>query len=153
MFVLLLIGMPLLEAFAFIEVGLAIGWLLAVVLLLGTSVLGLWLLRTQGRAAIYRVTLAVSEQRAPGRAAIDGLLGFLGAGLLVIPGFLTDVLGVVLLLGPTRTLIGRWISHHYAGRVVRFVATTGRFASGGRRGRPGDIESTAVEDDPDLLER
>ena len=52
MFVLLLIGMPVLEVFAFIEVGLAIGWLWAVVLLVGTSVLGVQLLRIQGRAAI-----------------------------------------------------------------------------------------------------
>ncbi|MGD1057801.1 MAG: FxsA family protein [Solirubrobacteraceae bacterium] len=49
MFVLFLIAMPVLEVFAFIEVGLAIGWLWAVVLLVGTSVLGVQLLRIQGR--------------------------------------------------------------------------------------------------------
>lgn len=78
MFVLVLIGVPVVEVFVFIEVGRAIGWLLAVVLLLGTSVLGAWLLRIQGRSAIERVSLAVSEHRAPARAAIDGALGFLG---------------------------------------------------------------------------
>lgn len=135
------------EIVAFIEVGHAIGWVLALVLLIGTSVLGAQLLRIQGRAAIGRVSLAVSEHRAPGRAAIEGLLGFLGASLLVIPGFVTDALGALLLLPPTRALMRRWLSRHYSGRVMRFAATTGRFASRDRGRRPDDVESTVVDDD------
>lgn len=153
MFVFFLIGVPVLEVFVFIEVGRAIGWLPTLVLLLATSVLGVRLLRIQGRSAIERVTLAVSEHRPPARAAIDGLFGFLGGVLLVIPGFVTDVLGALLLLPPTRKLTGRWVSHHYAGRAISFLATTGRFAAGGRRGSPADVESTAVEDDPGRLGR
>jgi len=153
MFVLVLIGLPAVEIFAFIEVGRAVGWLLAVAVLLGTSVLGAQLLRIQGRSAIQRVSLAVSERRAPAAAAIDGVLGFLGAVLLVIPGFVTDALGALLVLPPTRAVTRRWLSRHYAGRTMRFVATTGRFASrdGGRR--PDDVESTAVDDDRDQLDR
>jgi UPF0716 protein FxsA len=151
--VLVLIGVPVVEVLAFIEVGRAIGWLLAVVLLVGTSLLGTRLLRVQGRAAIDRVSLAVSEQRAPGRAAIEGALGFLGAALLVVPGFVTDALGALLLLGPTRKLTRRWISSHYAGRLMSFAVTAGRFASRDRGVRPPDVESTAVEDDLDQLGR
>jgi UPF0716 protein FxsA len=151
MFVLVLIGLPVVEAFVFIEVGLAIGWLLATVLLLGTSLLGVPLLRVLGRAAIGRVSLAVSERRPPGRAAIDGALGLLGAMLLIMPGFVTDALGALLLFPPTRALGRRWISRHYAGRVMAFVATAGRFATGDRGARPADVESTAVEDDRDQL--
>jgi UPF0716 protein FxsA len=153
MFVLVLIGVPVVEVFVFIEVGRAVGWLLAVVLLLGTSVLGARLVRIQGRSAIERVSLAVSEHRAPARAAIDGALGFLGGVLLVVPGFVTDALGVLLLLPPTRTLTRRWVSRHYAGRMMSFVAMTGRFASHDRGVRPADVESTAVDDDADQLGR
>ena len=153
MFVLALIGLPVLEVFVFIEVGRAIGWLAAIVLLLATSVLGARLLRIRGRAAIERVTLAVSERRAPSGGALDGLLGFLGGGLLLIPGFVTDAIGALLLLPVTRGLARRWISRHYAGRMVRFVAVTGRVASAGPRARPADIDSTAVEDEPDQLGR
>jgi UPF0716 protein FxsA len=153
MFVLVLIGVPVVEVFVFIEVGRAIGWLLAVVLLLGTSVLGALLLRIQGRSAIERVSLAVSEHRAPARAAIDGALGFLGGTLLVVPGFVTDALGALLMLPPTRTLTRRWISRRYAGRVMSFAATAGRFASRDRGVRPADVESTAIDDDPDQLGR
>jgi UPF0716 protein FxsA len=153
MFLLALIGVPVVEVFVFIEIGQAIGWLLAVVLLLGTSVLGLLLLRVQGRSAIERVSRAVSERRAPAGAAIDGALGFLGAALLVVPGFVTDVLGVLLVVRPTRTLTRRWLSRRYAGRMVSFVATAGRFAPGYRGAPPADVESTAVEDDADQLGR
>jgi UPF0716 protein FxsA len=153
MFVLVLIGVPVVEVFVFIEVGHAIGWLLAVVLLLGTSVLGARLLRIQGRSAIERVSLAVSERRVPARAAVDGALGFLGGVLLAVPGFVTDVLGALLMFPPTRTLTRRWMSRHYAGRTMSFVATAGRFASGDRGARPADVESTAVDDDPDQLGR
>ncbi|HEY2767249.1 MAG TPA: FxsA family protein [Solirubrobacteraceae bacterium] len=153
MFVVLLIAIPVIEVFAFIEVGRAIGWLLAVVLLFGTSALGLRILRIQGRTAIERFSLAVSERRAPARAVIDGALGFLGGMLLVVPGFVTDVLGALLLLPPTRTLTRRWVSHHYAGPMMSFLARTGRFTSRERDVRPADVESTAVEDEPDQLGR
>lgn len=151
MFVLVLIGIPVVEVFAFIEVGRAIGWLLAVILLFGTSVLGVRVVRVQGRTAIERFSLAVSERRAPTRAAIDGALGFLGGLLLVAPGFVTDALGALLLLPPTRRLARRWASHHYAGRVINFVARTGTFASRARGSRPADVDSTVVEDDIDQL--
>ena len=166
MFILVLIGVPVAEVFAFIEVGHAIGWLSALVLLLGTSLLGVPILRVQARSAIERVSVAVSQRGAPARAATDGALGVLGGALLVVPGFVTDALGVLLLLPPSRALTRRWISHRYAGRVVRFASAAGRFAPGGRRGgaagsfapgergmRPADVESTAVEDDLQELDR
>ena len=153
MFLLVLILLPVAEVFALIEVAHAIGWLLAVVLLLGTSVVGLWLLRVQGRSAIERVSRAVSEGRAPAGAALDGALGFLGGALLVVPGFVTDLLGALLVLPPTRTLTRRWLSRRYRGRTMGFVATAGRFASSHRGAPPADVEWTAVEDDADQLGR
>ncbi|MGA9313482.1 MAG: FxsA family protein [Solirubrobacteraceae bacterium] len=153
MFVPVLIGVAVVEVFAFIEVGRAIGWLIAVVLLLGTSVFGARMLLVQGRLTIQRVSLALSERRAPGNKVIDGALGFLGGMLLLIPGFVTDVLGVLLLLPLIQKLTRRWMSRHYAGRVMSFVATAGRFAPGDHGGRPADVESTLVEEDPDQLGR
>jgi UPF0716 protein FxsA len=151
MFLLILIAVPVLEVFVFIEVGHAIGWLLAVVLLLGTSLLGVQLVRFQGRAGIERVSLAVSERRAPARAAINGALGFFGATLLVVPGFVTDVLGALLMLPPTQALARRWLSRQYAARLMSFVATAGRFTSRSGGVQPADVESTAVDEDLDQL--
>jgi len=153
MFVLVLIGVPLVEVFVFIEVGRAIGWLPAVAVLVGTSVLGVHLMRVQGRSAIERVSRAVSERRPPARAAVDGALGFLGASLLALPGFVTDVLGGLLLFPSTRALTRRWLSRSYAGRAMSFLATAGRFASDYRGAPAADYESTAVEEDADQLGR
>ena len=141
------------EVLVFIEVGRTIGWLLAVALLLGTSALGVRLLRIQGRSAIKRVSLAVSERRAPARAAVDGALGFLGGVLLAVPGFVTDALGALLVFPSTRGLARRWLSRHYGGRAMSFLATAGRFAPGDRRGPPADVESTAVDVDSEQLGR
>lgn len=150
---LLLIAVPLIELLVFVEVGLAIGWLLTIALLLGTSMLGVQLMRIQSRAAIDRLVTAVAERRAPGQAAIDGLLRFLGCALLVFPGFVTDAVGALALFPPVRALGGRWITHHYVGRVVGFVAATGRFASNVRSSPPADVDSTAFEDDQRQLDR
>jgi UPF0716 protein FxsA len=146
-FLLVLLLVPAVEAFVFIEVALAIGWLLASVLLIGTSLLGFPLLRIQGRRALRRVSAAVSQRRTPGGAALDGALGFLGCILLVVPGFVTDALGVLLLLSPTRALVRRWISRQYARRVMSFAGTAARFTSRDGTVWPADVESTAIEDD------
>jgi UPF0716 protein FxsA len=154
MFILALILVPLIELLAFIEVAREIGWLAAIVLLIATSLLGAQLLRSQARAAIERVSLAVAGRGPSAGAAIDGALGFLGAVLLVIPGFVTDALGVLLLLPFTRRLVHRRVSRHYASRLMSFSARAGRFAPGARSAtRPADVESTAVEDDLDELGR
>jgi UPF0716 protein FxsA len=153
MLVLVPIGVALLEVFVFIEVAHAIGWLAASVLLLATSVLGAQLLIVQGRSAIDRVSLAVSRRGASARAVTEGALGILGCVLLVIPGFVTDALGALLILPPTRRAARRWLSLHYAARLTTLVTAVGRFRSSGSDSPPADFESTAHEDDPSQIGR
>jgi len=148
-FVLLLIAVPLIEVFVLIEVAHAIGWTAALLLLAAASLLGMRLVRIEGRAAIRRVSSAVSGRP----QAADGALGFFGSLLLAIPGFVTDALGALLLLRPTRALTRRWISRRYATRLMNFVAASSRFTPRGRGRWPADVESTAVEDDLDRLGR
>jgi UPF0716 protein FxsA len=153
MFVLALIGLPVLEVLALIEVARAIGWLQALVLLIATSLLGAQLLRVEGRLAVERLSLAVAQRRPPGDAALDGVLRFLGAGLLTLPGFVTDAAGALLLLAPTRAMIRRRMSRRLARRAIGLFERTGRFAPGAR-GRPhADVESTAFDEDLDQLGR
>ena len=137
----------------FIEVGRVIGWPPAIVLLLCTSLLGVRVIRTQGRVAIEAVALAFAQRRAPGRAAVDGALGFLGGTLLLIPGFVTDALGALLMLPPTRKLARVWLARHYLGRIATVLAGAIRFVPGEHAMRPADVDSTAVDDDLDELGR
>jgi UPF0716 protein FxsA len=127
---LLLILWPVAELFVAIKVAEAIGVLLTVVLLIIGWPLGIWLAKAEGRAAWRRLSAAVEQGRPPGREVIDGALILVGAVMLIIPGFITDVLGLSLLLAPTRSLLRRLIARNFQSRVV--VAAT-RFGLDQRR--------------------
>jgi UPF0716 protein FxsA len=153
MFLLALLALPLAEVAAFVAVGLEIGWALAVGLLLGSSLVGAFLVRAEGRAALGRVALATSEGRPPGPAAVDAALGLLGAVLLMLPGFISAAAGVALLLPPTRRVVRRGLSRSLARRVARFAAAAERFGGRAGRFRPADVDATAVDDDQGRLDR
>jgi UPF0716 protein FxsA len=108
--ILLFIVVPLVELYVIIQVGQAIGALPTIGLLLLDSVLGAMLLRAQGRAAWRRFNLALAERRVPARETFDGAMVIVGGTLLLTPGFVTDVVGVLLLLPPTRAAIRRLLS-------------------------------------------
>jgi UPF0716 protein FxsA len=144
MFLLALIAVPLLELAAFVAVGLSLGWLPAITLLAAMSLLGVAALRAKSRAAFAGVSLAASERRSPGPAALDAALGLLGAGLLVVPGFVTGALGAVLLISPTRDALRRALSRHLARRVMRFGFAAQRFTP---RAGPADVDASASDEE------
>jgi UPF0716 protein FxsA len=144
---LLLIAWPVAELFVAIKVGEAIGVLVTVLLLIVSWPLGLWLMRAEGRAAWRRLAAAVSAGRSPGREVVDGALVLLGGVLLIVPGFITDAVGLLMLLPPTRSLARSAIMRNLQSRIV--VGAT-RFA-----GRPSayDVDSTASDVDQAHLPR
>jgi UPF0716 protein FxsA len=151
---LVLILWPLAEIAAAIAVGHVIGlWLTLLLLVLGWPV-GTWLLRTEGRSAQRRLREALNAGRAPGREVIDGLLVLAGGLLLIIPGFITDALGLALLAPPLRRPLHGVVSRNLAGRLIARVAGFGRGPRGGapRGGGHGyDVDSTAHDiDQPQL---
>lgn len=152
--IVLFIVVPLLELYVIIEVGQLIGAVPTIAILLLDSVLGAILLRAQGRAAWRRFNAALAERRVPGREIFDGAMIVFGAALLLTPGFLTDALGLLLLIPPTRSLLRRGLTkaakHRIArGRRVAFW-TYDRFTDPGEPAGPGpassyDYEGTAQE--------
>jgi UPF0716 protein FxsA len=153
MLVLVLLAVPLVEVAAFVAVGLAAGWLVAVALLLGTSVLGAIVLRIESRAALERFSATVSQRQPSAPAAIYSALGLLSGVLLVIPGFVTDVLALPLLLPPTRRAVRRRLSRHLARRVMRFAIIAERFGGRGSGVPPANVAATAIEDERGRLGR
>jgi UPF0716 protein FxsA len=142
---LLLILWPIAELFVAIKVADAIGVLLTVVLLLAGWPIGMWLTKAEGRGAWRRLSAAVTAGRPPGREVVDGALVLAGGVLLIIPGFITDVVGLVL-LAPTRRLARNVITRNFQGRAV--MAAT-RFARTPRSDY--DVDSTATDlDRPQL---
>jgi UPF0716 protein FxsA len=104
---LLFIVVPIAEIYVIIQVGEAIGALPTIGLLILDSTLGAALLRSQGRAVWRRFNAALGAGRPPAREVLDGALVLLGGALLIAPGFLTDIVGVLCLLPPTRALVRR----------------------------------------------
>src|SRR5919112_3511642 len=103
----LFIVVPLAELYVIIQVGELIGVLPTIGILLLDSILGSVLMRSQGRLAWRRFTEATQTGRPPAREVLDGALVLLGGAFLLTPGFLTDILGIALLLPPTRALVRR----------------------------------------------
>jgi UPF0716 protein FxsA len=112
--VLIFIIVPLAELYVIIQVGGAIGLVPTLVLLLADALLGSMLLRQQGRAAWVRFNRALAENRLPHKEVFDGVLIIFGGALLITPGFITDIFGLVLLIPPTRAAV-----RGVASRIVR----------------------------------
>jgi UPF0716 protein FxsA len=144
---LLLICWPIAELFVAIEVAQAIGVLLTVLLLIVSWPLGVWLVRAEGRAAWRRLGAAVAAGRPPAREVLDGALVMAGGALLIVPGFITDVIGLLLLAPPTRSLARRGIVRNFHSRLV--VQAT-RFTG---PPKPHDVDSTATDVDNAQLPR
>jgi len=139
---LLLIVWPVAELFVAIKVADAIGVLLTVILLLVSWPVGMWLTKAEGRAAWRRLSDAVAAGRPPGREVIDGALVLGGGILLIVPGFITDVLGLAL-LAPTRALARTAIVRNFQSRLV--VAGVGRGRFSGSPRSHYDVDSTATD--------
>jgi UPF0716 protein FxsA len=112
------IVVPLAELAVLIAVGDVIGVLPTLVLLLVVSVAGAWLAKREGLAAWRRFQLALAEARVPTVEVADGAMILLAGALLLTPGFLTDVVGILLLLPPTRALARR-VAPRLAARRLR----------------------------------
>ena len=140
---LLFLIVPLLELYVILQVGEAIGVLPTIAILVADSILGAVLMRSQGRAAWQRFNEAIGAGRVPAREVIDGTLVIFGGALLLTPGFLTDILGLILLLPPTRAIVRAMLLRHFAHRLVVSATAPRRPSS-----RPGDIEGTAVDVEP-----
>ena len=124
--VLLFVVAPLVELFLFVQVASWIGLLQAVLLLLLVSALGVLVVRHQGLGAYRRVRQQVREGRLPAADLVNGLLIVVAGVLLILPGFISDVVAILLLLPPTRAFVRALLQKHYAVRVASGVATVTR---------------------------
>jgi len=146
--IVIFIVVPLAELYVILKVADdVLGWPLTLALLAADSLLGSWLLRSQGRVVWRRFNDAIRAGRVPHSEVIDGVLIIFGGAFLITPGFITDVIGLVLLVPPTRHLVRRLARRSIERRTV-IVAGGPASRPGGRPG-PGayDVEGTASEVD------
>lgn len=107
LFVVILI-LPIIEIWAILQVGEWLGGWTTFLMILATGIAGAYFARLEGRKVWLEARRQMETGQMPGRSLIDGLCVLLGGLLLLIPGFLSDIAGIVLLLPASRPVF-RWI--------------------------------------------
>ncbi len=129
--ILLIIIGGMAELYILIKIGSHIGGFNTILLVVMTAVLGALLARRQSLRTLQQIQLSLSQGQIPAEELIDGVLILFGSILLVIPGVLTDLFALVLLLPVTRTYFKRWLRSRFdrmvAGRDVRLQYHRGGF--------------------------
>jgi UPF0716 protein FxsA len=144
------IGVPLLEIFVLVQVGQVIGPWWTILLLVVSGVLGTWLIRREGGRAWLALSDALQTGRMPARELADGALILVGGTLMLTPGFVTDAVGVLLILPLTRpaarTLLTRVVTRRLLGAGLSTPPRPGTPRSPGTAG--GTVVQGEVVDDP-----
>lgn len=145
---LFLVLLPLIEIAGFVVVGRQIGVLPTLGLIIATGIAGAALLRHQGFGIMTRIRSEVEAGRDPSRNLVHGVMILLAGLLLLIPGFVSDIIGILLFLPPIRDLAWRFLS-----RRINFSAdftTMGGFAGQRRdRGKTIDLDENDYSKSPD----
>jgi UPF0716 protein FxsA len=105
------------EVFAFVAVGEHIGFGWAVLLLIGVSVLGPFLVKRVGLGVLARTQARLAGGDDPTPGLLDGVVVLAGGLMICIPGFISDALGLLLMIGPVRHVLIRFGGRRVAQRV------------------------------------
>ena len=97
---------------AFIFIGDEIGGLLTLLGVFVTAIIGLLLLKSQGKAVIARIRTDLAQGHAPVGSIAASISLAVGGILMLIPGYVTDAIGVLLFVPGLRSIAGAWILHH-----------------------------------------
>lgn len=145
---------PIVELYVIIQVAQVIGGWQTVALLLVESFIGAWLMKRQGRGTLRKIQAQLEANRLPTKELVDGGLILLAGALMVAPGFLTDALGFLLLIPPTRAVFRAAVVHRFKDRLgIGYAFLGGGPGFGGFRGSGGGagngdvFDTTAREQD------
>lgn len=111
----ILILIPAIEIFTFVQVGQSIGYFVALLLLVVMTLLGSYMLRLQGLSTMRNIITTVTSGQSPTYEVMEGIMVGVSAIFLLIPGFISDLIGLSLLIPLTR----RWILKMFISRKLR----------------------------------
>ncbi|PTQ67972.1 FxsA family protein [Pseudomonas sp. GV071] len=147
-FLFLFLLFPIIELAVLIKVGSAIGVLPTLLLVIGSAVLGSVLLRVAGVATAWRARERLARGELPEQEMLEGLLIAVGGGLLLLPGFISDIFGLLCLLPFTRRLIVGKLRQRVAEQALRQRAFADDLAARSGQTRPNVIEGEFEHRDP-----
>lgn len=142
---LLLLALPFLEIAGFIVVGSKIGVLATLGLIILSIFLGVFLLRLQGFGILQKIRTETAAGRTPSRELIHGVMLFFAAFLLIVPGFITDIIGLLLFIPAVRDIGWRFVQS-------RVVVVNSGTASHSRAGPARNVDRV-IELDPEDYSR
>ncbi len=148
-FFVLFLLFPLAELYVLIKVGSSIGALATILLLVLSGIAGVLLLRLAGFATAWRARERLARGELPEREMLQGLMMAIGGGLLFLPGFISDVLALIVLFPPTRNFLFRQISRRIEAQVRRQRAFADDLQARTNPQRPNVIEGEWERDDRD----
>lgn len=142
---------PIVEIFVLIQVGQVIGPWWTILLLIADSILGTWLIRREGGRAFAALRSALNSGQMPAKELADGALILIGGTLMLSPGFVTDLFGILLILPFTRPVARRILT----GVVTRRLVGAGAAAyipRPGAGGTPGNQQRPHPNPDGSVVE-
>lgn len=128
MLLLVFLVLPILELYVFVQVAGAVGFLSALFWVVVATILGVWLVKQQGLGVLRRANEKVSRGEPPTDELVNGILLLVAGGLILAPGFLSDAVGLLLLLPPVRALLRGPLKRRF--RDGPIVISHARFVSG-----------------------
>ena len=140
MHLLLFLLFPALELYLLVKVGSVIGALNMVIWVFASAVLGMWAVRAQGQGSVTRLRADLAEGRVPQQSFMDGVLLFFAGVLLILPGLITDAVGLFLLVPPFRHWTALAVGRYFSTRQPTGQPGNARiffFRSSGFGGAPG----------------
>ncbi|WP_347901742.1 FxsA family protein [Pseudomonas purpurea] len=146
-FLLLFLLFPLLELYAFVKVSAAIGFFPALLLIILSTAFGVFVLRVAGLATALRARESLSRGELPAQTMIEGLMLALAGGLLLLPGFISSVVGLILMLPLSRRLLANKMRQRAEDQAIRQRAFADDFQprSGPTPGQPLGREPNVIE--------
>lgn len=147
-FLLLFLIFPILELYVFFKVSSSIGFFPALLLIFAGSALGVLVLRVAGLATALRARESLQRGVFPAEDMVHGLMMALAGGLLILPGFVSDVLGLIMLLPLTRRLLANKMRQRAEEQAIRQRA----FADDMHAARGGPAPQRPVGREPNVIE-
>ena len=161
----LFVVLPLVELYVIVEVAQGFGWLNTIGLLIVDSLVGAFLMRREGTGILRKVQTQLNAGAMPTKELVDGALIVFAGALMLTPGFVTDIVGFLLLIPPTRIAVRTFLMRRFKGRVQTFgTASFGGSPLGaaGAAGRPSgfsygrdpfyDVDATERPTDRDIVD-
>jgi UPF0716 protein FxsA len=146
--VLLFLVAPLVELAVIVQVAGALGVLNTIGLLIAVSLVGAWLAKREGLLTLRRIQAALGRGDLPSREVADGALILMAGALMIAPGFISDVVALLLLFPPTRAVIRPVLVRSLAKRGRARVTVMGTRGAGGRGPGADDVWDVESWEDP-----